>query len=100
MTLSRALTDDIDVDDKLSWYSCSGIMRPVEAFLSLGFALAVMFALDWRLTLFAFAPLPVVVWLLTMTEKLQNKHYSERQRRTSQTVDVLESAFQWRTYRA
>ncbi len=91
--LVTRLTDDIDVDDKLSWYSCSGIMRPVEAFLSLGFALAVMFALDWRLTLFAFAPLPVVVWLLTMTEKLQERHYSERQRRTSETVDVLESAF-------
>ena len=91
--LVTRLTDDIDVEDKTAWYSCSGVFRPIEAILRLGFSLAVMMSLDWRLTLMAAAPLPVVVWLMTRTEHLQEKHYSERQKRTSETVDVLESAF-------
>jgi len=91
--LVTRLTDDIDVEDKLAWYSCSGVFRPVEAILRLGFSLAVMMTLDWRLTLLAVAPLPLVVWLMTRTEHLQERHYTERQKRTSETVDVLESAF-------
>lgn len=91
--LVTRLTDDVDNDDKLSWYACSGVMRPVEAVLRLVFALGVMLVLDWRLTLLSVAPLPLVVWLMTRTEHLQEKHYSERQKRTSETVDVLESAF-------
>ncbi len=91
--LVTRLTDDVDSEDKLQWYGCSGVMRPIEAVLRLGFALGVMFFLDWRLTLLSVSPLPLVVWLLTKTEHLQEKHYSERQKRTSETVDVLESAF-------
>ncbi len=91
--LVTRLTDDIDQEDKLAWYSCSGVFRPIEAVLRLVFALGVMMTLDWRLTLMSVAPLPLVVWLMTRTEHLQEKHYSERQKRTSETVDVLESAF-------
>lgn len=91
--LVTRLTDDVDVEDKLAWYSCSGIFRPIEAVLRLVFAVGVMMSLDWRLTLMAVAPLPVVVWLMTRTEHLQERHYSERQKRTSETVDVLEAAF-------
>jgi ABC-type multidrug transport system fused ATPase/permease subunit len=91
--LVTRLTDDIDNDDKLSWYACSGVMRPIEAILRLVFALGVMLALDWRLTLLSVAPLPLVVWLMTRTEHLQERYYSERQKRTSETVEVLESAF-------
>ena len=91
--LVTRLTDDIDQEDKLAWYSCSGVFRPIEAVLRLVFALGVMMSLDWRLTLMSVAPLPLVVWLMTRTEHLQEKHYSERQKRTSETVDVLESAF-------
>ncbi len=91
--LVTRLTDDIDVEDKLAWYSCSGVFRPIEAILRLLFAVGVMMSLDWRLTLMAVAPLPVVVWLMTRTEHLQERHYKERQKRTSETVDVLEAAF-------
>lgn len=91
--LVTRLTDDIDVEDKLAWYSCSGVFRPIEAILRLVFSLAVMMSLDWRLTLLSVAPLPLVVWLMTRTEHVQEKHYSLRQKRTSETVDVLESAF-------
>jgi ATP-binding cassette, subfamily B, multidrug efflux pump len=87
------LTDDIDNEDKLAWYACSGVFRPIEAVLRLVFAVGVMSVLDWRLTLMAVAPLPVVVWLMTKTEHLQEKHYTERQKRTSETVEVLEAAF-------
>jgi len=91
--LVTRLTDDVDNEDKLSWYGCSGVFRPIEAILRLFLAIGVMWALDWRLTLMAVAPLPIVVWLMTKTEHLQEKYYSERQKRTSETVEVLEAAF-------
>ncbi len=91
--LVTRLTDDLDNEDKLLWYSCSGVLRPIEASLVLVFSLVVMISLDWRLTLFATLPLPIVVWALSRTEHIQEKHYTERQKRTSETVDVLEAAF-------
>jgi ATP-binding cassette subfamily B multidrug efflux pump len=91
--LVTRLTDDIDTEDKLHWYACSGVMRPVEAGLVLVFSLGVMLTLDWRLTLLATLPLPLVVWALSRTEHIQHRYYAERQLRTSQTVNVLESAY-------
>lgn len=91
--LVTRLTDDIDQMDKLSWYSCSGVFRPIEASLTLAFSLTVMFALHWKLTLASTLPLPFIVWLLSKTESLQYRRYNERQETTSRTVEALESAF-------
>ncbi|HDR04335.1 MAG TPA: ABC transporter ATP-binding protein [Candidatus Marinimicrobia bacterium] len=91
--LITRLTDDIDGDLKLSWYSASGIMRPIEAGLTLSFSIILMLTLSWKLTLIAMSPLPIVIWLIARTESIQEKAYSQRQKRTSETVDLLESAF-------
>ncbi|HDT12495.1 MAG TPA: ABC transporter ATP-binding protein [Candidatus Marinimicrobia bacterium] len=91
--LTTRLTDDIDAELKISWYAASGILRPVEAFLTLGFSIALMLSLNWKLTLIAIAPFPVIIWIIAKTEHIQQKAYSLRQQRTSETVDVLESAF-------
>lgn len=91
--LTTRLTDDIDGNQKIAWYAASGILRPVEAFLTLGFSIALMLSLNWRLTLIAVAPLPVIIWVIAKTEHIQQRAYSLRQKRTSETVDVLESAF-------
>jgi ABC-type multidrug transport system fused ATPase/permease subunit len=91
--LITRLTDDIDGDMKLSWYSASGIMRPIEASLTLSFSIILMLTLSWKLTLIAMSPLPIVIWLIARTESIQERAYSQRQKRTSETVDLLESAF-------
>ncbi len=91
--LVTRMTDDIDQMDKLSWYSCSGVFRPIEASLTLAFSLAIMFTLHWQLTLASTLPLPLIVWLLSKTETLQNKRYNERQKATSRTVETLEAGF-------
>jgi len=91
--LITRLTDDIDSELKLSWYACSGVMRPIEAGFTLLFSVGLMLTLNWQLTLLAVLPLPFIVWIMARTENVQEKAYSERQRATSKTVDVLESAF-------
>ncbi|RKY47874.1 MAG: hypothetical protein DRP86_07160 [Candidatus Neomarinimicrobiota bacterium] len=91
--LTTRLTDDIDGDLKIAWYAASGILRPVEAFLTLGFSITLMLSLNWRLTLIAVAPFPVIIWIITKTEHIQQRAYSLRQKKTSETVDVLESTF-------
>jgi ATP-binding cassette subfamily B protein len=52
-----------------------------------------MLTLNWQLTVLAVLPLPFIVWVMARTENVQEKAYSERQRATSKTVNVLESAF-------
>lgn len=91
--LITRLTDDIDGDLKLSWFSASGVMRPVEASLTLLFSIVLMASLHWKLTLLAILPLPFIVWIMTKTEHWQERVYSERQKATSNTADVLESVF-------
>lgn len=91
--LITRLTDDIDGDLKLSWFSASGVMRPVEATLTLLFSILLMATLHWQLTLLAILPLPLIVWIMTKTEHWQARVYGERQKATSDTVDVLESVF-------
>jgi ATP-binding cassette, subfamily B, multidrug efflux pump len=91
--LVTRLTDDIDQFEKIGWYSGSGVFRPIEAILTLVFSLGVMFTLDWRLTLASTLPLPFIVWGLARTETIQQRRYEERQKRTSETVESLESIF-------
>lgn len=91
--LITRLTDDIDGDLKLAWFSASGVMRPIEATLTLLFSIILMATLHWQLTLLAILPLPFIVWIMTRTEHWQERVYSERQKATSDTVDVLESVF-------
>lgn len=91
--LVARLTDDIDGFDKLQWYACSGIMRPIEAILILVFSLAVIANLDLGLTLWSCVPLPFVVWILSRSQRTQRRLFRERQDRVSETTDVLESSF-------
>ena len=91
--LITRLTDDIDGELKLSWYSCSGVMRPIEAGLTLFFSIAMMMTLSWELTIYAILPLPIIIWTIAKTEHVQSRAYKKRQQMTSQTTDVLESAF-------
>jgi ATP-binding cassette, subfamily B, multidrug efflux pump len=92
--LLTRLTEDIDgAWDRISWYSCSGVMRPVEAIFVLGFTLSVMFYYSVPLTLYTFIPLPFLVLILAKTEHKMVKFTIQKQKAISDCNNVLESCF-------
>ncbi len=92
--LLTRLTDDIDgAWDRISWYSCSGVMRPIEAILILAFTLSVMFYYSVPLTFYTFIPLPFLVLILSKTEHKMVKFTMQKQKAISDCNNVLESCF-------
>ncbi|MFO7810550.1 MAG: ABC transporter ATP-binding protein [Candidatus Delongbacteria bacterium] len=92
--LLTRLTDDIDgAWDRISWYSCSGVMRPIEAVLILGFTLSVMLYYSVPLTLYTFIPLPFLVLILSKYEDKMVRFTAEKQKSISECNNVLESCF-------
>ncbi|MBN1971708.1 MAG: ABC transporter ATP-binding protein [Candidatus Delongbacteria bacterium] len=92
--LLTRLTDDVDGNwDRIAWYSCSGILRPVEAILILGFSLSVMFTYSWELSLYSFIPIPFLVLILSKLEDKMVKYTDEKQKSVSACNNVLESCF-------
>jgi len=92
--LLTRLTSDIDGDwDRISWYSCSGLMRPLESILILGMTLGVMFHYSVPLTLFSFIPLPFLVLILAKAEDKMTRYTLERQESISRCNNVLEACF-------
>lgn len=92
--LLTRLTDDIDgAWDRISWYSCSGVMRPIEAILILAFTLSVMFYYSVPLTLYTFIPLPFLVLILSKYEDKMVRFTDEKQKSISDCNNVLESCF-------
>jgi ATP-binding cassette subfamily B multidrug efflux pump len=92
--LTSRLTDDIDGQwDRLGWYSGSGIMRPLEAFLILGMTLTAMASYSWELTLWSFLPMPFLIVLLARTEDRMVAATDAKQESVSECYDALESCF-------
>jgi len=92
--LITRLTDDIEGNDlKLAWYSCSGVMRPIEMSFVILFSLCVMFSFSWKLTLLVFIPLPFFIWLLSHTMKQLEERTRKRQEAISEINDFLETTF-------
>ena len=85
------LTDD--VNDKLSWYMCSGIFRVLEAGSLIVFGLAMMIWLSPRLALYCAAPLPVLVGLFLITSRVLYRRYEDVQQTISRLNAALDSAF-------
>lgn len=92
--LLTRLTDDIDGQwDRIEWYSCSGILRPIEAILILTFTLSVMFYYSWQLTLFSFCPLPFLVLILAKAQDKMARCAQEKQKAISECNNLLETCF-------
>lgn len=92
--LLTRLTDDVDGGwDRIAWYSCSGILRPIEAACVLIFTLSVMFYYSWELTLFAFIPLPFLVFIMAICQDKMVKYTDEKQAAISECNNVLEACF-------
>jgi ATP-binding cassette, subfamily B, multidrug efflux pump len=92
--LLTRLTDDIDgAWDRISWYSCSGVMRPIEAILIMAFTLSVMFYYSVSLTLYTFIPLPFLVLILSKYEDKMVRFTTEKQKSISDCNNALEACF-------
>ncbi len=92
--LLTRLTDDIDGQwDRIEWYSCSGVLRPIEAILILTFTLGVMFYYSWKLTLFSFCPLPFLVLILAKAQHKMAQCAQEKQKAISECNNLLETCF-------
>ncbi len=92
--LTSRLTDDVDSQaDRLAWYACSGIMRPLEAGLILLLTISAMLMYSWELTLWSFLPLPFLVYLLAKTEDKMVQYTDAKQQSVSECYDALESCF-------
>jgi ATP-binding cassette subfamily B protein len=92
--LLTRLTDDIDGQwDRIAWYSCSGVMRPVEAALVLLFTLGIMVSESPLLSIISFAPLPILVYLLAASQNALRKSTDARQAAASACTEALENCF-------
>ena len=92
--LLTRLTDDIDSSwDRLAWYICSGVFRPIEAIMVLTFTLSIMFHFSFWLTLFAFIPLPFLVLIMSKTEHKMIQYTEIKQKSISDCNNQLDACF-------
>ncbi|MBF0362487.1 MAG: ABC transporter ATP-binding protein [Oligoflexia bacterium] len=92
--LITRLTDDIDGSwERVSWYACSGILRPVEAILVLAFTLSVMFYYSILLSVCSFLLLPFLILILAKVEHKLFVYTAEKQRSISRCNEILEAFF-------
>lgn len=91
--LVTRLMDDISEYPKISWFSCSGIFRAVDAGSKLLFCVIAMFLLDWRLSLLALVPLPVMLYIIYRVRAQLTEAGANQQKAISETNDMLEKTF-------
>ncbi|MCE9546879.1 MAG: ABC transporter ATP-binding protein/permease [Planctomycetia bacterium] len=82
-----------DVNDKLSWYMCSGIFRVIEALAIIAWTTGAMVWINPRLAFYMAAPLPLLILLFIGTATRLHRRYEVVQRSISRLNDVLESCF-------
>ena len=83
---------DQDLSD-LSWFACSGVFRPVEAIITLLFALVLLLRMNWLLTVAAVLPVSLAVFVWLKLGPLVFKWYREWREKISETNNFLESSF-------
>jgi ABC-type multidrug transport system fused ATPase/permease subunit len=91
--LVTRLMDDISEYPKISWFSCSGIFRAVDAGSKLLFCVIAMFLLDWRLSLLSLVPLPVMLYIIYRIRSQLTEAAQNQQKAISATNDMLEKTF-------
>lgn len=91
--LSTRMLDDIVEYPKIAWFMCSGVFRALDSSSKLLFCIGAMLLLDWRLSLLAVLPLPLILWAIYAVRQKLTRLYDEQQRAISETNDTLESTF-------
>lgn len=89
--LVTRMTDD--VQEKLSWFACSGIFRFYEAVLSVSFIIVSMISIDPGLTAWVAGPLPLLILVFFKSSSLLDRRYDDLQRNISSFNDVMEACF-------
>jgi ATP-binding cassette subfamily B protein len=89
--LVARLSDDIS--EKISWFSCSGVFRFVQACFTLLAAVGMMLYLNRVFTLCVLVPLPFVLLLSIKTGRLLSGKYKELQESITNLFDFLETCF-------
>jgi ATP-binding cassette subfamily B multidrug efflux pump len=89
--LVTRMTDD--VGEKLSWFACSGIFRFYEAILMVLFTIIMMVGIDPMLTLWAVAPMPILIIIFFKSSSLLEQRYETLQKKISGFNDVMEACF-------
>jgi len=87
------LTDDLSDFPKISWFLCSGIFRAFNSFSMIAFSLAVMFSINWKLTLFSISPLPLMMVVFYFTSDKLYKNFQKNQQAISNINNQLEMSF-------
>lgn len=87
------LTDDISDFPKISWFLCSGIFRAFNSLSMIIFSLAVMFSLNWLLTLLSIASLPLMMIVFYKTSDKLYHHFEKNQQAISAINNQLEMSF-------
>ena len=75
--LMSRVTNDVDAVDSLLSQNLLGVVSSTVQITSL---LVIMFALDWRMTLAALIPVPIVLWVVRRLGRLSGPAYAEYQR--------------------
>lgn len=82
-----------DISRKISWFSCSGVFRFVQAALTLTALLSVMSYMSWRLTLWALLPVPLIVFCAIQGGRILGERFNRLQKAISAMYDFLETCF-------
>ena len=82
-----------DVSRKISWFSCSGVFRFVQAALTLAALFTVMFYMNWRLTLWVLVPVPLIVFCSIKGGRILGERFTRLQKSISDIYDFLETCF-------
>ncbi|MDA8131888.1 MAG: ABC transporter ATP-binding protein [Elusimicrobia bacterium] len=89
--LVARLSDDIS--EKISWFSCSGVFRFVQACFTLVAIVGMMLYLNPVFALCVLAPLPLVLFLSLKTGRLLSGKYKDLQESITELFDFLETCF-------
>lgn len=87
------LTDDLSEFPRISWFLCSGIFRAFNSFSMIAFSLAVMFSINYKLTLLSIAPLPLMMVVFYLTQDKLYANYNRNQQAISAINSQLEMSF-------
>jgi ATP-binding cassette subfamily B protein len=82
-----------DVQEKLSWFACSGVFRAVQSGVTFAAALIAMLGLHAGLTLWAVVPLPFLLLFHIKVRRLISERFSAVQKAISAIFSFLEACF-------
>ncbi|MBI5623000.1 MAG: ABC transporter ATP-binding protein [Elusimicrobia bacterium] len=82
-----------DVQEKLSWFACSGVFRAIQSGVTFAAAFGTMLALNPGLCLWAVVPLPFLLAFHVRVRRLISERFSEVQKAISAIFSFLEACF-------